>query len=622
MGSGFEIRFALNKGNRFKRCDEDSPDSDCEQNNFLRGLDGPSSFCIEVLSCTGPDCFDTIEECLYDIEADILCVVPREPGVCCSFEEGAWNCVSNNEFFDDCLGGSYINNGRIFAPLKSCDYCSEISSNIDEVDFLSGLYGVRSVTRAEYNSAIHVIISGPHFSSEACFLFLSSSSSSEEFYGGCDALECGCDFSLGPCYYMDCGLVPGGNWVPDCDLCKCVELGSSSSSLDCSGFSFATASCPSIEGMNFCSYLKEVHENGCPKFVDCGVLVNGECVEWDGSFPVVSSSSSSVVSSSSSSSVSCVALPVVMPMCEPLPGVPLSDNCMYVLSYYDNGCPYVYSCGVLVDGVCVEWVPGSSSVSSVSPSSASSVPGGGSVDGSVGVALESFVCARRRAAGLLSGLSVPELGTIVPTYTQSSVFTGCTPARSGEMMNNTVYDSSYPIYQTMMLVQSSGGWVLADYGVVGRFKKVRVGPPPCALMGAKNGAGSINSGGCDGSYYLGATVQYSVDGRTWFFVGQTTSAPFLNAERTLVGTELVGDDELKEARYIRIFSGSAFMLGVSELHAARLDEDSSSVFSGDSFCLTLSEFDSEEFEVVSGPYPNSWSCEDVCGDSSSSSSSS
>jgi hypothetical protein len=71
---------------------------------------------------------------------------------------------------------------------------------------------------------------------------------------------------------------------------------SSSSSVDCSGLPYATASCPDlgILGISYCSYDASFHPNGCVSFRGCGVLVNGNCVPLSEYLASVSSSSSSV----------------------------------------------------------------------------------------------------------------------------------------------------------------------------------------------------------------------------------------------------------------------------------------------------------------------------------------
>ncbi len=232
----------------------------------------------------------------------------------------------------------------------------------------------------------------------------------------------------------------------------------------------------------------------------------------------------------------------------------------------------------------------------------------------------SFVCVGMKSLGALES---PELGNIVPQYGQSNLLIGFEPAGPGEMMNGSVYDSSYPIYQTVVPKVSSTGiaWIIADYGQVGRFRKVRVGPPPCYVYqeGGRNTIGAANGilddeGVCSGEYYLGATVQYSLDAVQWFNLGSTTEAPFLNSSRTLVGTELVGDDTIKEARYIRLYAGSSLFLTASELCAVGLDVDgvdsalSPSPYSGQNVCIALQEYDPSIHELFSGPH----SAYDIC----------
>ena len=264
----------------------------------------------------------------------------------------------------------------------------------------------------------------------------------------------------------------------------------------------------------------------------------------------------------------------------------------------------------------------SSSVVLSSSSSSSGVSGGG--------VIFPYLCVRSRSLEFGS-LDLPELSGLVPVYTQSSVQSGVQLANSGEMMNGLGYDSSYPVYQTMTGV-GSFNWVMADYGQVGVFRGVRVGPPPCHKLspldgwaiGAMNGATSSGDVGCDGSYYLGSVVESSVDAISWEVVGVTTSVPFFNSDRTLVGVEFVGDDRLKQARYIRVV-GNGVRLGLSELHAVGSGSSSSSsgsegVVSG-VFCLPLGEYDSSVYESVSGPYFDLGSCELNCVDVSSSSSS-
>ena len=422
-----------------------------------------------------------------------------------------------------------------------------------------------------------------------------------------------------------------------------------------------------------CMYVTETYPNGCPKVTGCGCLLGGVCGECGsslfgrmsvsyefmcvteaelGSYSVMtvvagpysasecnsgcgvtsSSDSSGVTSSSDSSGVTSSSGSSGVTSSSGSSGVTSSSDSSGVTSSSDSsgggggdgsyGGSSSSSVVVLVSSSSSSRVEGDGggvvgSSSSVVGSSVSSGDGGtgdgGSGDGGGGGS--TYVCVRSRSAGI----GLPELTDIVPAYHQSSVNGSAIAATSGEMLNNTSYDSSYPVYQTMT-DSGSQNWVMADYGVVGAFRKVRVGPPPCRIqggfrVGAANGNLLPGNAGCDGSYYLGSTVQYSVDGSSWLLVGNTTSAPFLNSNATSVGTELVGDGSLKEARYIRVVGGGLH-LGLSELHAVSVS--SSGGLDPEYLCVTTSSFNPAVYDFVSGPYSGSALCESSCGVASSS----
>lgn len=568
-----------------------------------------------------------------------------------------------------------------------------------------------------------------------------SSSSSEGFGGGCDVLECGCDPALSPCYSLDCGLFPGGNYVVDCDLCECVQAAVSSSSVSSvfasSSSSYEFSSSSSVSGVEQVSSSASSGGGGsggggssgssgggvathvCVRNRSAGLVRLDGVVELKDLVPTYTQSSVRNIGYNAQAAASGEmtngatydsSYPIYQTMTKEVAGGPQTFNFVQAdygqVGYFkkvrvgpppcykltensqttegaangavteDGGCDgsYYYSASVeySVDGD--NWLTVGSTTyapffndaktlvgtelvgdETVKEARYLRVVGNGVylglselhaaddtlsdsyclaiaeyndlthelVSGPYGSLVSctsncpppplSFVCVREKASPLIGRLDLPELGDLVATYTQSNVIDGMNPATSGEMTNGTVYDSSYPIYQTMVSSVQGVAWIRLDYGQVGRFRKVRVGPPPCynrqgLLIGAKHGELVGFSGGCSGEYYIGATVQYSVDGVQWFDLGQTTAAAFLNESKTLVGTELVGDETVKEARFIRLYGGGSNFLAASELTAVRLDVDfveSSSVSSpylGDTICVTLQEYDSAVYDLVSGPH--------------------
>jgi len=138
---------------------------------------------------------------------------------------------------------------------------------------------------------------------------------------------------------------------------------SSSSSIDCTGLPFATASCPNlgIPGISYCSYNESYYPNGCVALKGCGVVVNGNCMPL--------SQYLNLMSSSSSSPIDCFGLPLAMAFCFDL-GIPGISYCSYNSSYHPNGCVASKGCGIVVEGNCIPFDQYISLMSSSSSSSA------------------------------------------------------------------------------------------------------------------------------------------------------------------------------------------------------------------------------------------------------------
>jgi len=134
-----------------------------------------------------------------------------------------------------------------------------------------------------------------------------ASASGEEFYSDsafsvCPPMDCSDFWPVGwsePSYYADCGLLPepGFNKYMDCNACECAKVAissSSSSSVDCSDFPFATAMCvdPGVPLPPYCNY-DSFYDNGCLERRDCGVVVDGSCIRLDEYLSSINSSSAS-----------------------------------------------------------------------------------------------------------------------------------------------------------------------------------------------------------------------------------------------------------------------------------------------------------------------------------------
>lgn len=328
----------------------------------------------------------------------------------------------------------------------------------------------------------------------------------------CDYVYCGCDPKAGPCV-TDASC--GSSWYFDCDSCKCMPTNSSSTSTAKSSSSSVAIECG---------------------FVECG--------------------------------------------CDPK-----VNNCIYADCSLLNepGYEYVVDCNTCK---CVKYGTGgnegggtgASSTSSGGTGTSSTSGGINNGDGGVNNASSS--------SSLYLGLVEP-----LPYYSQVNTFNGTMPdgtkitadsADSGEMTNGNSYDSSTRILQTFVWnptydTNPASLWVMAHFNEPVEFTHVRVGPPPCFVDDNLNlslrNAGAINGnyvdGGlsCDGSFYLGATVEYSQDQNTWTSIGPVTSSVFLDANKKNVTNELVGNLTVKTARYFRVVSNGA-ALAISEFAIA------------------------------------------------------
>lgn len=185
------------------------------------------------------------------------------------------------------------------------------------------------------------------------------------------------------------------------------------------------------------------------------------------------------------------------------------------------------------------------------------------------------------------------LVTPLPVYTQANIFYGTLPdgtqantdaADSAEMTNGNSYDSSTRVLQTLIWNMDadsnpSSVWLKATFAERIEFTHVRIGPPPCyadptldpklANSGAINGnyTDSVLKEACDGTFYLGAVVEYSEDQFTWTSLGAVSSNVFLNSNKTSVTNEIIGSPTIKTAQYFRVLSNGG-PLAISEFAVA------------------------------------------------------
>lgn len=189
-------------------------------------------------------------------------------------------------------------------------------------------------------------------------------------------------------------------------------------------------------------------------------------------------------------------------------------------------------------------------------------------------------------------VEIPE----VPDYTQTSLFGNALingkiipdtslrvytdKANSGGMTNNNTYYSTHAVSQTMLdknLGTNQEEFLLAFYREPIEFTHVRIGPPPCHVYyntsanwlnphlasGAINGKPSMDMSSCDGSYYIGASIHYTLDKSTWDLLGNTTESVFLDVNRKVVKNEYIGDFTVKNAIEVKVADNGNY-LGISE----------------------------------------------------------